>query len=266
MFDTRAESDAILYETKGDVATLTINRPDRHNALTLGAWKQLSNRIEEFQNSLNSKVLIIRGAGERAFASGSDIDELPKVYSDSSVSVDYDRTLLRTQQRLYECPKPVLAMIYGHCIGGGLGIASACDIRFAAENARFALPPARLGLINGVSSMHRLVRLIGQSATRDLIYSGRSIDASEALQAGLLNRVYTQGSLEDETYTYAQQIADNSQYSVRVSKQLLNQIDCGLVDDDDRYFALVRDSVDGEDFAEGFDAFKSKRKPRFPYR
>jgi len=266
MSDSLSESDVVLFTSKDDIATLTLNRPDRHNALTLAAWRRLGHFIEEFQKEVAFKALIIRGAGDKAFASGSDIAELPNIYSDSSISVEYDRTLLGVQQQIFDCAKPVLALIFGHCVGGGLGIASACDIRFAAENAQFALPPAKLGLINGISSMHRLVNLIGQSATRDLIFSGRSVDAAEALQLGLVNRVLPKDDLETVTYAYARTIADNSQYSVRVSKQLLNRIDNGLCSDDDHYFSLVRDSVDGEDFAEGLEAFKSKRKPHFPFR
>lgn len=259
-------SPLVLFDTDDDVVILTINREHKRNALTLDTWRQLADRVDEFTRAPDHKVAIIRGAGTDAFASGSDIDELPVIYADPDISVDYDRTLLAVQNQISKCPKPIIAMVFGFCVGGGLGIASACDLRFAAHNAQFALPPAKLGLINGVSSMHRLIQLIGLAATRDLIYSARRMDAAEALRLGLINRAVDVEELVEQTLAYAHEVAANSQYSIRVSKRLTREIGNGKSQDDEDYFQLVREAVSGEDFAEGFAAFKNKRKPKFPFR
>lgn len=263
---TEQKANFVLSEQRDAVVTLTINRERRRNALTLATWQQLGSLVDKFASDSDCKVLIIRGAGIKAFASGSDIDELPKVYADPNISIDYDRTLLDVQNRICNCKKPVIAMIYGYCVGGGLGIATACDLRFAADNASFALPPARLGLINGVSSMRRLIQLIGLSPTRDMIYSARSVDAEEAMKMGLVNRVFNISELERQTSDYALQLVKNSQYSIQISKLLTEQIVNGKDQDDERYFSHVREAVRGEDFKEGFSAFKEKRKPKFPFR
>lgn len=258
-------SDELLTESRNDLLIVTLNRPKQRNALTLNLWAELHRQIDAFISS-DHKLMILRGAGDKAFAAGSDIRELPEVYADPETSAAYDQTLLTTQKHLAACPKPTVAMIFGHCTGGGLGLATACDFRFASSSAVLAAPPAKLGLVYGVSATHRLVQLIGPSRTRELLYSARSLSAAEAWHMGLVDQVYEKDDLERETLQFAETVMTNSQFSVRASKRVIDRIVQGKTEDDEDYWATVKDAVTGDDFAEGLDAFLNKRSPKFPVR
>lgn len=255
-------SEDLLVDSQDKLRIVTLNRPQQRNALTLKLWHELFEQITVFAESAD-RLMILRGAGEKAFAAGSDIRELPQVYKDPETSAAYDKTLLMTQKHLADCAKPTIAMIYGHCTGGGLGLATACDFRFAASNAVLAAPPAKLGLVYGVSATRRLMQLIGPSRTREMLYSARSLSAAEAWHMGLVDQVFEKDDLERETRKFADGVMSNSQFSVRASKRVIDRILNGEDQDDEFYWSLVKDAVTGEDFAEGLDAFLNKRKAKF---
>jgi len=247
----------------GAIATITMNRPDRRNAMTMAMWHQLSVHIDTIDADSSIRAVIVRGAGTSAFAAGSDIDELPEVYANPQTAANYDRTMLEAQKRLASCTKPTIAMVYGPCFGGGLGIATACDLRFAANNASFCVPPARLGVVYGVSATKRLMDLVGVGTARDLLFSARVLTAAEAWHLGLVERVSGDDELAVQVTDYAKALTKNSSFSLRETKSIIRRIQNEAADDDETYWQTVRDAVAGDDFAEGFAAFQEKRKPRF---
>lgn len=256
-------SEDIDLLVDGKIGVVTLNRPARKNAVTLAMWQRLPELVEQAESNDAIRVLVVRGSGNDSFAAGSDINELPAVYETPATSADYDRTMLEAQKRLSHCAKPVIAMIHGPCIGGGVGIATACDLRFADNDATFCVPPARLGVVYGVSTTRRLIDLVGVATTRDMLFSARTLSAAEAWHLGLVDRVEAKGALEEAVFEYANKISENSAHTIRESKAIIRRILEEDADDDDAYWQTVRDSVSGPDFAEGFEAFKQRRKPRF---
>ncbi len=256
-------SDDIELQVDSNVGTISLNRPARKNAVTLAMWQTLPTLVDEVESRPDVRVVVVRGAGQDAFAAGSDINELPKVYESPETSADYDRTMLDAQKRLAHCAKPVIAMIHGPCVGGGVGVATACDLRFADNDATFCVPPARLGVVYGVSATRRLIDLIGVASARDMLFSARTLTAAEAWHLGLVDRVEAKERLRDAVFEYADMVSANSSHSIRETKLILRRILDDNADDDELYWQTVRESVAGPDFAEGFSAFKARRKPDF---
>lgn len=258
------EQDAdLILDVEDDIGIITLNRPAKKNAVTLAMWRRLPELVASVESNTAVRVVVVRGAGQDSFAAGSDINELPAVYASPESSADYDRTMLEAQKRLATCSKPVIAMIHGPCVGGGVGIATACDLRFADSGASFCVPPARLGVVYGVSATRRMIDLVGLSTVRDLLFSARTLTAAEAWHLGLVDRVEATDALEDAVLEYAKTISANSAYSVKQSKAILRRIVDEDADDDETYWQTVRDAVAGPDFAEGFSAFRERRKPDF---
>ena len=256
----------IHLTTKGSVATLTLDRPDKANALSLDMWQALPGLVREVTGNPDAKVLVIRGAGERVFSAGADIQEFKEVFATPETAKAYTNAVRRGLQALADCPKPVLAMIYGPCVGGGCGLALCCDLRFAADTARFGITPAKLGLVYGFEDTRQLVATVGPARAKDILFSGRLIPAPEALSLGLVDRVVPTAQLADAVAAYADQLCSVSQYSVRAAKATINAIASGT----DEATPDIRRRFDagfqGEDMQEGYRAFLDKRPPRFTYR
>jgi enoyl-CoA hydratase/carnithine racemase len=210
-------------------------------------------------------VIILRGVDATAFASGADIEEMLSIATtdDAWALMDAVRS---AEQALSDCPKPVIAMIRGFCIGGGIELALGCDLRFAAKTATFAVPPARLGLVYSLVSTKRLIELVGLGRARDLLYSARSFDASEAFQIGLVERVFEDEDIEKRTLEYVEILLRRSQYSIRAAKHVSAAAMAGKSDDDKEIQDLRGAAFSGEDLKEGLAAFASKRAPDFAWR
>jgi enoyl-CoA hydratase len=198
----------ILIERQGALGLITINRPARRNAVRYEGWR----------------AIVLRGAGEEAFSAGADITEFPTFRSDRESGARYHEAVAGALAAIGACPTPVLAMIHGHCIGGGCELAVACDLRLADEAARFGIPSARRGIILGVAELRGLRELVGLGAAKELLLTGRTLDASEALRIGLVNRVVPREALWETTLAVAEQIAGNVPLAVAATKELLGRI------------------------------------------
>ncbi len=246
------------------IGWVIFNHPERHNALSLEMWQGLGDILEAFAGDDRVNVAIMRGAGGKAFISGADISEFDTSRANSTQKADYNRIMGRANHWLAEFDKPLIALIEGYCIGGGLATALAADIRIATPDSRFGIPAARLGLGYDYEGLAKLVRIVGPARARDIMFSARFFDASEAHGMGLINFVHTRDGIEEETLTYARCIAGNAPMTVRAAKAAVNAWERGERSDE---LAEVRKLVDAcfdsEDYKEGRRAFKEKRTPDF---
>ena len=248
-------TEPLQLTVAGGIATIAINRPEKRNAMSLSMWRDLSKYVAACADDPDVLAIVLRG-GEAAFASGADLEEILRVADSDVGRWELMNAVRAAEQSLVDCPKPSIAMIRGICIGGGVELALGCDLRFAAETARFAIPPAKLGLIE----------LVGLGRARDLLYSARAFDAAEALSLGLVERVFDDGDLERETLAYVQGLAMRSQYSNRAAKAISASAMTGGTDDDQAVREIRGNAFSGEDLREGLAAFAVKRSPRFTWR
>lgn len=256
---------ALTLTSSGDVATLTLNQPARRNALSAAMWSALPAAVAAMEADPETKLLVVRGAGGH-FAAGADISEFARVYATRASSADYARAVTAGVEALAGMAKPSLAHIEGVCIGGGVAVALACDLRLAASDARLGITPARLGLMYSLADTKRLVDAVGASAAKSLLFTGRIIDAAEAQRIGLIDAAHAPETLEGAVADTAALIASASQWSVRKIKTVVRMILNGAPDDTDQTRAWFLDAVEGPDFHEGRDAFLGKRSPTFPFR
>jgi enoyl-CoA hydratase/carnithine racemase len=245
------------------VTTLVLNRPAKRNAITLEMWKALPRVLQELASDPELRVLVVRGAGEDAFASGADISEFRRVRSDVDAARTYSRTVEVADRALAAFPRPTIAMIHGFCVGGGLEVALACDLRFASRASRFGITAARLGIIYGFTSTRRLASIVGPSHARDLLFSGRLVGSEEARAMGLVNMMCDPETLEAQTYEYADRLAQQAPLSQRGAKLMLQHLQGEGEMTDSGLTAFVEQAYESEDYREGIRAFLEKRRPRF---
>ena len=259
-----ALSDTILTEKSAGVGRLVFNRPEKHNAIGFDMWRGISRAVQAFAADDDVRVIILSGAGERAFSTGADISEFDEVRASPENVEAYERVAQEAHDDLVQVDKPTVAMIHGYCIGGGAGVALCCDLRIASDDARFAIPAARLGLAYTWEDVYPLVQLVGPSFAKEILFTGRQFDAGEALAMGLVNRVVPRAELEAYVDDYATRIAENAPLTVRAAKRTIGE---AAKDPADRDLAMVAKMVEAcfesEDYAEGRRAFMEKRKPRF---
>jgi enoyl-CoA hydratase/carnithine racemase len=255
---------ALVLSLAGDIATLTLNRPDRRNALNAAMWQALPRACAAVEAS-PAKLMILRGAGGH-FAAGADISEFDRVYADRQVAGSYADGVHNAVEAVAKLDRPVLAHIEGFCVGAGSALALACDIRLAAGDAKFGITPAKLGLMYNLADTKRLVDAAGPGKTKDILFTGRLLDATEALAFGLVDFVIPSAELDTAVAAKAAAICANSQWSIRASKRVIRQILDGAPDDTDETRRWFVDAVLAEDFLEGRAAFMAKRPPDFKYR
>lgn len=256
-------SGAVTVELFEQHAVLTLNQPGRKNALSRAMWRALPEAIDHA--SLGSaKVVVIAGAGE-AFSAGADISEFEQVWANAASAQAYAGEIAAGMTALAGLAKPTIAAISGPCIGGGMGLALACDIRLAATTSKFGITPGKLGLVYSLEDTKRLLDLIGPAATKDILFTGRILNAEEALALRLVNGVVSPDALEGAVLTKVAEIAAASQWSARGTKTIVDLILNGQTQDDERTRALFLDATQGPDFREGRAAFLEKRKPNFPF-
>jgi enoyl-CoA hydratase/carnithine racemase len=263
-----AAQDMVVVERSGPddaVATLRLNRPDSHNAIRLEMYEALPGLLKEIDADRSVKVLVVRGAGRKAFASGADISEFREVRANAESARSYNERVAAAERALEGLTKPTIAMVHGYCIGGGCGLALACDLRFADENARFAITPAKLGLVYSLESTKRLVDAVGAAQAKWILMSGRHVDARRAHQIGLADEVVPTDDLERLTYEFAELLCGRAQFSIRATKQIVGRIQAGQTEDDEESRELRNSSFDTEDYAEGVSAFLDKRRPQFTW-
>ena len=258
--------DPLLLHVADGIAHITINRPKKRNAMTLEMWLDLPKLVEAAASDRSVLAIILRGADQTAFAAGADIDEMLSVVTSEDAAWKLMNAVRNAEQSLSRCPKPSIAMISGICMGGGVELALGCDLRFAAKSSKFSIPPAKLGLVYSLSSTKRLIQLVGPGRARDLLYSARTFDSSEALDIGFVERVFDDADIERESIAYVQTLARRSQYSIRAAKLVSAAALAGGSDDDEQIRHVRANAFFGEDVREGLSAFADKRPPRFSWR
>lgn len=254
----------MLAEIEDGVGLITFNQPEKRNAMSVGMWHGLTEILGEFEADPGVRVVILTGAGPKAFVSGADISQFAANRADASAQKQYDALTSAGRAKLAAFPKPVIARIRGYCLGGGLGIAMQADLRIAAEDSQFDIPAARLGIAYGWDMVSRLVSLVGQAHARTMLYTGERLDSAEAGRIGLVNRVVPDADLNETVLAMARTIADNAPLSVAASKLSINQT---IRPESERDLAAVNAAVaacfDSADYTEGRTAFMEKRRPKF---
>lgn len=253
----------ILFQKEGEVGIITINRPEQRNALDLDTRKEMLQVLQDIRKDGSLKVLIITGSGEKAFASGADIHLLKKMKPTECFEF-FEKFSHKLYDEIENLEIPVIAMIKGYCLGGGCELAAACDMRIASEDAKFGHPEVNLGLIPSGGATQRLPRLIGIGRAKELILTGRIIEAKEAERIGLVNHVVPVGELEKTVKETASMIAEKGPISIKMAKKALNEGLKGNFDTAMQYeIALQSVCFSTNDHSEGIEAFLEKRKPKF---
>jgi enoyl-CoA hydratase/carnithine racemase len=257
-------TDKILAHKRGGVGWLTFNQPERRNAISLAMWDAIAIAADDFATDPSVRVVVMKGAGGKAFVSGADISEFEKLRNDAAAEHEYTRRTTAAGEKLAGLEKPLIAMIQGFCIGGGMGMALRADLRIASSDSRFGIPAARLGVSYSQKALERLVALAGPAKAKEILFLGRHYSAAEALEMRLVNAVVAPDDLEGTVLAMAGEIARNAPLSIRASKATIDQ----LVGDPSRrdpalLEALARACFDSADYAEGRRAFMEKRPPVF---
>ncbi len=259
------DNRVFLMDREGSTAILTINRHAQRNSLSFAMWEAFPGYIKELNADPSVRVIVLTGAGDKAFASGADISEFTSKRTGRDAAALYHRVVEATMMTLEAAGKPVIAMVNGFALGGGCELAVACDLRIAAESASFGIPSAKLGLVISFTDTKRLVDLVGPAVAKEMLMAGRRLAAHEALAIGLVNHVVPGPSLRQATLDLAAAIGANAPFSVASAKAMVNHCrrdpDLSTVDpiDADRPLRCY----ETEDFREGVKAFLEKRPPQF---
>jgi len=262
--DYASPTDRIRSWLEGSSLHIQFNNPQRHNALSVDMWQALPHLLSLAGTDNRVRLVVFSGAGEKAFVSGADISEFDNMRAAREAVTRYEALAEEALQAVHNFPKPTLACIKGYCIGGGVNLAIACDLRIASDDAVFSVPAARLGLGYRFSAMKNLIDLIGPGAAKDLFFTARRIDANEAKSMSLVNRVSTTQALPSLLAEYTQAMADNAPLTITAGKAIAAEILKSASDTDHkRCTDLIRACFDSEDYAEGRTAFMEKRKPVF---
>jgi enoyl-CoA hydratase/carnithine racemase len=260
----KTSTERMIAKKDGPIGWMQFNNPARHNAVSVDMWKSVPEIMSEFEKDDQIRVVVLSGAGGKAFISGADISEFAEKRSSRENVLEYNRISARANAAIIDFPKPTIAMIQGYCIGGGLSVALCCDLRLAAENASFAVPAAKLGLGYGYDGIKRLVDVVGPSFTKEIFYTARQFDSTEALTMGLVNRVVPTLNIEAYVRDYAGRIGGNAPLTINSVKLCVNE---ATRDPDKRNLAAAQIAVDAcfasADYVEGRTAFIEKRKPAF---
>ena len=254
----------MIARKAGGVGWMTFNQPEKFNAVSFDMWVAIPKIIAAFEADPDVHVIVLMGAGEKAFVSGADISEFEQKRGSAAAVEVYNRAGDDAHAAITAATKPTIAMIRGICIGGGLGIALTTDLRIASENSVFAVPAAKLGLGYGYTGIKRLADVVGPSFAKEIFFTARKFTAEEAASMGLVNRVVPVDKLHSFVSDYAAQIAGNAPLTVKAAKMTINAT---VSDPDARDLAAVAKAVDtcfkSEDYKEGRKAFMEKRKPQF---
>ena len=257
-----AADDTILVAREGPVATVTLNRPAKLNALTKAMWRALGETIERLSGDAALRCIVLRGAGERAFSPGNDIGEFASERSNKIQARVYGAIMHATAHALAACPIPLVAQIHGICVGGGLEIAALCDLRICGASSRFGAPIKNLGLVMAYAEMAPLVRLVGPAVALEILLEGRIFDAHEAKEKGIVTRVVADGEVAAETAATAARIAEGAPLTARWHKRFARRLaDPAPITDAEADECF--DCFDTEDFRIGYAAFLAKQKPEF---
>jgi enoyl-CoA hydratase len=255
----------LLLQKDGPIGWIVFNQPEKRNAVSQEMWQQMPEHVRDLASDDTIRVVVLRGAGDQAFVAGADISQFKDRRRNMADEEEYRRISGRGQDALATLAKPLLAMIHGYCVGGGVSIAIACDLRIAADDASFGIPAARLGLGYHYHGMEKLMKLIGPAYTKEIFFTARTdFTAADALRMGLVNQVVPKAELEAFTRDYAERMARNAPLTLRSAKATVEQLlrpaaerDLALLD------KLMADCFNSQDYQEGVKAFSEKRRPQF---
>lgn len=254
--------DPVYFERNGAIATVTLNNPEKLNALSFAMWVQLGEVMRELEADEGVRCIVLRGAGDQAFAAGADISEFEQTRTNARVAKDYGDKIEGTMRAVKQCRHPTLAMIHGVCVGGGLEIASQCDLRICGASSRFGIPINKLGLVVGYGEMAALIELVGRAIALEILLEGRVFGATEAKEKGLVNRVVADDQVETEALAAAARIAAGAPLVARWHKKFARRLadprPLTEAERDEGYACF-----DTEDYRIGFNAFLAKIKPEF---
>ncbi|MGH7415333.1 MAG: enoyl-CoA hydratase [Candidatus Rokuibacteriota bacterium] len=260
-----SQADTLLMEKDGPIGWITFNQPQKRNAVSQEMWQRMPGYVRDLSADPAIRVVILRGAGDAAFVAGADISQFKDRRRNAADEEEYRRISAAGSESLATLGKPLLAMIHGFCIGGGVSIAITCDLRIAADDARFGIPAARRGLGYHYRGMEKLMGLIGPAYTKELFFTARTdFSAQDALRMGLVNQVVPKAELERFTRDYALTMSRNAPLTLRSAKASVDQLlrpaadrDLALLD------RLITDCFNSQDYQEGVKAFSEKRRPQF---
>ena len=244
------------------IGELVLSQPARRNALNAAMWADLPIILDKAAKTKSLRALIVRGEGEH-FASGADISEFETLYATATSAKKISDDIAASFKALAEFPMPTIAMIRGACVGGGCGLALCCDIRFADNTSKYAITPAKLGLVYPFSDVKRLIETVGIPNTKDMLLSARLIQAKAARKMGLINQLFKVDNLEEKTMDYAQGLASLSPESLRITKKMFAAYQAGQTGETQQSMKWFLEGFSSADFKEGYKAFLEKRKPVF---
>jgi enoyl-CoA hydratase/carnithine racemase len=254
----------MIARKDGAVGHMIFNNPERHNAVSLEMWQAAETILRDFIDDDAIRVIVLSGAGGKAFVSGADISKFDSERASQEAVLNYNARTAEVYSMLHQAPKPPLAMIQGYCIGGGLALAVCCDLRICTQNSKFGLPAAKLALGYPFAGLKRLSDVVGVAFAKEICFTARRFDSTEAQQMGLINRILPEAELETYVNDYAQAIAENAPLTIGAMKKIFGEI---VKDPDQRDLTLCQELVDrcftSEDYIEGRQAFMEKRAPAF---
>ena len=233
----KLNTEKMIGEKEGGIGWMTFNNPARRNAMSLDMWQGVETILDEFESDDDIKVIVMRGAGDKAFVSGADISEFKERRNNAEAAAEYARISEGARARLMSVKKPLIAMIQGYCLGGGMAVAMAADMRFATEDSQFGIPAARLSIAYGYDGLHKLVHLVGPAMASEIMFTARRVQPDEAQRIGLINRAVPVDELEARVREVADAICRNAPLSIAASKHTIGQI---LTDKEDRDYDEIK--------------------------
>ena len=264
MTDTHSASERVLTRRNGHVAEIIFNNPARHNAMSLSMWQGLYDHLQAFASDDDVRIVVLSGAGGRAFVSGADISEFAEQRSSEQAVAHYNHVSEAAEAAVAAFPKPIVAKIDGYCLGGGLGIAIGCDFRICSQSSRFSIPAGKLGLGYAFEGVSKLIDTIGPAAAAELFMTAQMFDADEAARLGLVNKVFSDDAFEREVDSIVQTIATNAPLTMKAFKAaMLEHAKAPDKQDRAHIATLVQACFASKDYEEGRAAFAEKRAPRF---
>ena len=260
----KLNTDKMIAEKDGGIGWMIFNNPERRNAMSLEMWSAAETILTEFERDPAIRVIVMKGAGDKAFVSGADISQFEEKRSNAAAAEEYSRISDSAREKMQSLEKPLVAMIRGFCLGGGLGVAMKADLRIASDDSQFGIPAARLSIAYTFDNLKNLVDLVGPTVAKEILFTAKRFSAEEAFRIGLVNRVVPAAELEKTVRDLAATMAENAPLSIRASKLTINEIVKDRADrSTDVIDGVTRACFDSQDYAEGRKAFMEKRKPVF---
>ena len=254
----------LLVDRRGEVGWIVIDQPAKRNAISGAMWRGIAPAMAQFDADPEVRCVAFRGAGTEAFASGADISEFEEIRAQKSSVAEYDGLLDQVLHSIQDSRKPSVAMIYGFCMGGGLEVALACDLRYCGRSAQFGIPAAKLGLAYNVEGHKRLIETVGHARAREIMFLGLRYHAEEGFAMGLVNQVFHDAELESEVGRIIQQLCENAPLSIANSKTIIEEyVKASGAPNEASMTAAIERCAKSGDYQEGRRAFMEKRKPDF---